>query len=322
MFERVYIISLPNRKDRIAKLLKQFPNAVVVNAFRGRDLAAPKWFGAGAGAWGCYMSHIHVLMQAIHDKLENYLVLEEDAVCVPEFAENLRVFEKHVPANWGQVYLGGCHQAAPEMLNEYVYACHSVDRTHCFGVSSRAFKVMLTHLLEVERFTYLDKPRHIDHVLQQAHEKCLWSVFAPTWWFVGQCGGMSTISLEQLPGRWWHCPAYARALPLVLFGEKPTDKDMESCFFGEKAGEGFVDWRFTQAGQDAGKLVPFLIRLASEALVYNKLPAVFSKELSQPALRQLGFACVLSGDHVAELADYPRNNLINNGYYPKRKASA
>jgi hypothetical protein len=319
LFERTYIIALPQRRDRAARLKERFPDAVVVNAFQGRDLAAPKWFKAGFGAWGCYMSHLHVLMAATHDKLDNYVVFEEDVLLKDDFEEQVVKLLQEVPANWGQIYLGGCHQAAPEMLNEFIYACHSVDRTHAFAVSHRAFKPMLTHLLEVERFFVADKPKHVDQVLQQAHEKCLWPVYAPTWWLAGQCGGMSSISLDKQPDRWWHCPAYARALPFVLCGERPTDNLLECLHFGKNANEDLEDWRLLQGVGEPAKLVPFLIHLATEALIYGKLPALRTDKLSQEYLKMLGFAVLTLGDDIAGLANYPHNNLINNGYYPKRK---
>jgi hypothetical protein len=319
-FERTYIISLPHRRERTAALQARFPRAVVVNAFHGRDLAAPKWFRAGFGAWGCYMSHLHVLMSAVHDKLDSYMVLEDDAILIPEFEDKLALFCTHLPTNWGQAYLGGAHQSAPEMLNEFVYACHSVDRTHAFAVSARAFRPMLSHLLETERFFIDERPRHVDQVLQQAHEKCLWPVYAPTWWFAGQAGGLSTISLERLPDRWWHCPAYSRALPFVLCPEQPTETMLQHVFFGNKANEQGDDWRLLDAIGDRSKLAPFLSKLAVEALVFGKLPGLKTTKLTVDDVHQLGFAAYPSTDDIAEIARYPYNNLINNGYYPKRTA--
>jgi hypothetical protein len=318
MFERTYIISLPHRRERTAKLLAQFPGAVVVNAFHGRDLAAPEWFRAGFGAWGCYMSHLHVLMSALHDRLDSYLVLEDDALVLPDFDEQLTKFRDNVPANWGQVYLGGCHQAAPEMLNPYVYACHSVDRTHAFGVSYRAFKPMLTHLLETERFFVEKRPRHVDQVLQQAHEKCLWPVYAPTWWLAGQAGGRSTITLDDQSDRWWHCPAYARALPFVLFGRQPTDTELQHVYFGKKINDSFADVRLLDALDNRERLLRYLLTLSSEALVFGKLPGLRTDKLSTDDIHQVGLAAYRHHDNVLELANYPHNNLINNGYYPKR----
>lgn len=320
-FEHTYIIALPHRHEATSRLMEMFPSATVVRAFHGRDLAAPKWFKAGAGAWGCYLSHVHVLMTAIHDGLESYLVLEDDAIFVPEWKENLALFEQHLPAHWGQAYLGGCHQAAPELINPFIYACHSVDRTHAFAVSKRAFRPMLSHLLETERYFVADRPRHIDQVLQQAHEKCLWPVFAPTWWIAGQKGGLSSISLDEQPDRWWHCPAYARALPFVLLATEPTDFISRHVFFGRKANERGEDWRLVDAARDRSKLAPFLTLLAQEALIYGKLPGLRTNELSRHDLEQMGFVVYMENDDLAALADYPRNNLINNGYYPKRTAS-
>jgi hypothetical protein len=294
----------------------------VVDAFHGRDLAAPEWFKAGYGAWGCYMSHLHVLMTAIHDKLDNYLVLEDDAIFVPEYREHIATLARKVPANWGQLYLGGSHQASPEMLDPWIYACHSVDRTHAFAVSSRAFRPMLTHLMETELFTWQKRSRHIDQVLQKAHEKCLWPVYAPTWWFAGQRGGLSTISLDMQPDRWWHCPAYARALPFILFPEAPTEEQLTWCHFGNNANETHLDWRLSESTAQPAKLLPFLNVLAQEALVYGKLPALRTDKLSTGDLLNLGQMAYRQSDDIKSLADYPRNNLINNGYYPKRTAQA
>ncbi len=320
MFEKKYIIALPHRKEIVAEMQRRIPDLEVVDAFHGRDLAAPKWFRAGFGAWGCYLSHMHVLMSAIHDKIDSYLVLEDDVLLSEDFEKNLELFAQHVPASWGQVYLGGCHQAAPEMVNPFVYACHSIDRTHAFGVSARAFRPMLAHIFETERFFVAERPRHIDQVLQQAHEKCLWPVYAPTWWLAGQRGVPSAITLDEQVDRWWHCPAYARALPFVLFRRQPTDTELRHVWFGKHASEDHVDWRLLDGFKDRNKLLPFLQRLAQEALVYGKLPGLMTDKLSTDDLHQMAFAAYRDCDDVVALADYPNNNLINNGYYPKRKA--
>lgn len=75
MILRIYILNLPYKPDRRERLaahlaeLDMFPADRIhcVKALSGDWSPGPGWWKSGNGAWGCLMSHLHVVHNAIMD---------------------------------------------------------------------------------------------------------------------------------------------------------------------------------------------------------------------------------------------------------------
>lgn len=211
-FDRVVVINLDRRADRLAdfhqgltewpfKKPERFP------AVDGSKTGTPAWWTQGGGAWGCFKSHYNAIEQALCDGVESLLLLEDDAVLLPDFKQRVHTFIQALPDDWGGLYLGGQHleQGAnpPTKVNEHVVCCKNVNRTHAWALRGSFMKAVYRHLSQFSEWA--DKPRsHIDHWLGQLVRKGEHKVYAPAQWLIGQREGKSDVCAKMLPERTWN----------------------------------------------------------------------------------------------------------------------
>ncbi len=113
-FDVVQVISLERRADRLAAFFEQidsiawpFARPEVFKAVDGARVPAPHGWDSGGGTWGCLQSHRQVLERAIMTNARAILVLEDDALFKPDFAEVITRFLNAVPPDWEGLMLGG-----------------------------------------------------------------------------------------------------------------------------------------------------------------------------------------------------------------------
>ena len=148
MFDRVYVINLPRREERLKAFFRQVPADWPFRlpeqyiAIDGGLATPPDWWKGGKGAWGCYRAHLRILEDCLSNEVNSVLILEDDAVFVEGFAKKVHEFWNHLPEDWAMVYLGGQHiqehLRLPRKLNEWVYRPFNVNRCHCYGFRGRA----------------------------------------------------------------------------------------------------------------------------------------------------------------------------------------
>lgn len=208
-FDRCHVVSLRRRPDRLKAFWSRLPEDwpfAPVQLFYARDgqcTPAPDWWTAGGGAWGCFRSHLHLIEQALNDGVESLLLLEDDALFVPDFTRLAIEFLEHVPEDWGMVYLGGQHlhvpKHPPQRINEHVLRAWNINRTHAFALRGEGMRQAYRHLCAGG----WHKGHHIDHRLGKLHEQQTLPVYTPTKWLVGQADGKSNVCDEQCQVRFW-----------------------------------------------------------------------------------------------------------------------
>jgi len=210
-FEKIFLINLKFKQDRLERFLKQYPkdtlgNVEIVQAVHGDTVLHPNWWKSGNGAWGCYRSHMQILEKCYNENVESYLVFEDDAIFRPEFDKLLSEFMDNVPDDWQQLYLGGqlIHEIKhpPIRINPHVLMPYNVNRTHCFALNKRSYSQIYKHLYNVPFYAH----EHIDHHLGRLHETGKFCVYCPNKWLVGQDADRSNISGKENPVMWWSDP--------------------------------------------------------------------------------------------------------------------
>ena len=325
-FEKVFVINLsckPDRRERLSENLGRVglaePREIAwVRAISGDWCCPPHYYKAGNGAWGCLQTHLRIVQDAIMDKLENYLVLEDDAVFHEDAADHLDRFMREVPEDWGQVYLGGQHLRAPSGVEEspFVFRCHNVNRTHAFALRKSAFVCFQQHISHAP--DYLAQPDfHIDHQLGVAHERGAWQTYAPTWWLAGQEEGSSNISGRHNPRNWWHYHGFSKGLPFVhvdpSWGPAEHGGLFELLHFGNNLKEeSFEDVGLDRCVNNPHELYRWLEMIAREALELWKLPALQHDGISREEVEKLWSRGTRSGEdeELAQLVKYPQNGLF------------
>ncbi|WP_442511654.1 sulfotransferase [Novipirellula sp. SH528] len=216
--ERCFLMNLDRREDRLKEWMEQlpdpwpFPHPERFTAIDGRRVATPPQWRAGNGAWGCYRSHALILEKCLIERIDSYVVFEDDAGFCDDFANQLKAYVTELPADWGLAYLGGQHLYAgkhpPHKISEHVYRPYNVNRTHAFMVRGREnMKVLYRHL----HWSDWHSKHHIDHHLGRLTQRRYQSlvqgknvdkesiaVYAPDRWLVGQLPTKSNIC-----GRKW-----------------------------------------------------------------------------------------------------------------------
>lgn len=321
------MINLPYKEDRKIRLSRHLeemglaaPGDITwVRAISGEMCPPPAYFKAGGGAWGCLQSHLRIVQDATMDKLENYLVLEDDVVFHEQSGHILERFWKEVPEDWGQIYLGGQYLRDPEPVDgaPLVFRCRNVNRTHAFALRRDAFRSFQQHISHAPDYIS-NGAWHIDHQLGMAHERGDWNVYTPAWWIAGQEEGASDISGRVNPRNWWNYKGFGSKLPFIFLDvdslAESSREDLKRylhCGYNLKE-QGWEDIGLDQCVGQPGLLRDWLGMIAGEALECWKLPAIMHAGISHGEVADLWGGGVLRiGDaDLAQLAKYPDNRLF------------
>jgi len=201
IFDRVCVINLRHRSERLARFqsrvataLWPFRHVEVFKAADGNGVSPPSGWRSGSGAWGCACSHRAILTQAIADKLESVLILEDDAVWGPNFTIEIANFLAAVPTDWEILMLGGQHMVRPEPARPGIVRCLKTVRLHAYGIRGPAIADLLT--------LWEGATAHIDWLF--ARWIASRRVYAPSPWIIGQDEGQSdTAGGKQVGVRYW-----------------------------------------------------------------------------------------------------------------------
>ncbi len=205
MFDRVVVISLARRPDRLEAFYGRLPDdwdlepALPYPATDGRDEAPPDWWKTTAGAWGCYQSHRAAIDYAIAIGIDSILIFEDDATFVPDFCQRLADLE--VPSDCQMLYLGGQHLVRPEPGPPGLVRGRNVNRTHAYALIGReALQAVRDHLRPGPHWT---ARHHVDHHFGILHRERRIGVYATSPWLCGQAAGTSDVSGRVVRERAW-----------------------------------------------------------------------------------------------------------------------
>jgi hypothetical protein len=205
-YDKVVVISLPDRKERLDEFFAKLPSdwpwkrPEPIRAVNGLALSRPKWWNSSPGAWGCYRSHLRVIEDALTEGLHSILILEDDARCAPEFNDRANAFYRSLPTHEGIQYLGGQHLKTrlglPVRLNENCFRPFNVNRTHAYAIRGRShMELIYDYLADLREWK---GKHHIDHYYGLLHEVTTRPLFCPGQWLFHQAAGNSDITDDLL----------------------------------------------------------------------------------------------------------------------------
>ena len=224
---RVYVINLARREDRWTAVQDAWKAAGVelpltrFVACDGNDFSPPKSWDVGRGAYGCYLSHLSILTEAVRTGVENFLIFEDDACFAENFGEKLGMVLKDLPADYDQLYLGWqalhADRVPPVKITDVLGRCGNCNRNHATLWSRRGAVRVLQRLQDLgER----QKKHHIDHWLGELHEQLddygnhAYHCYLSIPQLVFQSAGKSDICGKQTQlNSWAYTGSYAREYP-------------------------------------------------------------------------------------------------------------
>lgn len=311
-FDRIAVISLPQRSDRRARLranllqhgLATDSDLTWVEAVDGNLTPPPAWWQTGPGAWGCRASQLAVLESAQRDGLETVLILEDDAHFHHRSREWLEMVMPLVPDDWDFLFLGGQHIFEPKpTADPRLLKGTGITRTHAYAVHRRAFASVIEQVSDLD--LYQSNPSwHIDHQYGQGIHDGLWQAYSPAWWLAAQEEGQSDINIRSLFRRWWVTGNHYWRLPFVTLSKPDRDSDLIYQ----------PDYPEDSVPEDALDRAFWLRSIAREALMQGRLPScpLAPQEISR--LWPGGHRTANNLAELAELADYPANGLFTHAF--------
>jgi len=348
-FEKIFIISLDQHEDRRTRLLRQLneqgvysPKVEVIRAIHGDSVGVPAWWKNGGGAWGCLLSHYAVIQKAAMDGLENFLVLEDDTILGPRFAEQLDACWPSVPQNWDQLYLGGQHLLEPVTISEHWVKAMDINRTHAYALNKRVYKEVGAHIMYAPDYINAankNHNRHVDHQLGQAHRRGDWNCVAMKTWLFGQGENRSWINGRWHPDKWWDYPQddCFRYLPYVIVendglfkeirgknwrGKNRHGETAKNLHFGWKLGPDHLSTKEGWAMRERPAMLHAALgTVAQEAFDCRRIPGFYGNQKQVDflragwpggniTLRELKDSGGIAST-IESMADYPWNGILN-----------
>jgi hypothetical protein len=311
-FDRIAVISLPQRSDRRERLttnlrqrgLAEDSDLTWVDAVDGHQATLPTWWQAGPGAWGCRASQLAVLESAQRDGLETVLILEDDAHFHQRSQEWLAMIMPLVPGDWDFLFLGGQHMAEPRRTHDpRLLKGTAITRTHAYAVHCRAFSSLIEQVSDLSAYQ-AHSGWHIDHQYARGIYDGRWLAYAPAWWLAAQEEGESDIGQHTFSRRWWITGDHYWRLPFVSVSE--TNINTEWVYHPEISDDTVPENTLARA--------LWLRNVAHEAWMQGRLPAcpVSAEEITR--LWPGGHRSISSLAELAQLADYPANRLFSHPF--------
>ena len=140
-FDRIVVINLDRRQDRLKELKKQ-TKSLGVDFVRFSAVDA-KAFGISNVA-ACANSHRQVLEAAKADGVQRLLVLEDDADFMPGFAAEFDKLVARLPEGWQLFYLGSNTFLPVDIGIEGLRKTDGSLTTHAYGVKAEIFDTLIT----------------------------------------------------------------------------------------------------------------------------------------------------------------------------------
>ena len=262
-FDWIPVVNLQRRPERWAAFMDRY-RGVQDWPFRAPDrfdavdgalFGAPAWFKAGAPAWGCAQSHLHILETAIQKRYNRILVLEDDAVFCPDFANAAKQYLAALPADWHQAYFGGQHLhqkvQVPKLVNPHVMQAFNINRTHGYALNSPFFKPLYHWLVDYVAWAKMPA-YHIDHHMGRLHETRRYNIYTPPEFIVGQSEGHSDITCKDHPMRFWSLDKPAARLQPHAQSEKPP---FVAVIGVHRSGSSMLAWILKHLGVHMGNKV-------------------------------------------------------------------
>lgn len=152
-FQRIYVINLPSRADRLRAVLAELARVgISKDDPRLKIFAGIRPSDAGGfptiGTRGCFLSHLGVLREALADGLDNVLILEDDVLLNPSALKPSHELQTVLArGDWDFAYLGHV-QPSPDPNASPIFLTTQTPLVclHCYALNRRVIGPLLDYL--------------------------------------------------------------------------------------------------------------------------------------------------------------------------------
>jgi len=189
-FDRIEVINLPERTDRKKEIIKELEKmgCPIGNNVRIFPAIKPESLNGfpSKGAYGCFLSHEAVINQALKDKVQHLLILEDDLLLRRAFFEygEKALGELH-EKKWNFLYLG--HFLPKKPFPPHIQKLNgSLQCAHFFALNCSILQPLSEFLKEIRERPpgHPDGgPMHVDgayNLFRIKHPECLTWICYPS----------------------------------------------------------------------------------------------------------------------------------------------
>jgi len=217
-FERIYIVNLPERSDRRREMNDELArHGLCVDGIRIRYFRAVRPDNAGLfpslGSRGCFMSHLAILNEAIHDGLRNVLIMEDDLSLNPRIQSAPEVMEQRLrEGEWHFAYFGHVETVAEAASPAWMESSIPMATTHFYGLHGNVLKPLRDHLeacLHRPPGHPLGSPMHVDgaySLFRNQNPNTITLMASPS------LGGQRSSRSDIYPNKWYDRISLTRSL--------------------------------------------------------------------------------------------------------------
>jgi GR25 family glycosyltransferase involved in LPS biosynthesis len=147
-FDKVFCINLDRRPDKWAESSEEFARiGLEVERVSGVDGQTLKPAGnITPGEMGCSLSHSGILKRMVENNWSKILVLEDDAVFIPNVQEYFAANLSSIPAEWDMLYFGGNHLNVPIPINPIISKITRTYTTSHYGITLNLAKSVIARV--------------------------------------------------------------------------------------------------------------------------------------------------------------------------------
>jgi len=147
-FDKVFCINLDRRPDKWAESTAEFDRiGLTVERVSGVDGQTLRPTGSiTAGEMGCSLSHSGILKKMVENNWNKILVLEDDAVFIPNVQEYFEANVANIPTDWDMLYFGGNHLNPPIPINNAISRITRTYTTSHYGISLNMAKAVIQRI--------------------------------------------------------------------------------------------------------------------------------------------------------------------------------
>lgn len=141
VFDNIYCINLDRRPDRWQKCVEEFDRIdITVERFRASDGNEIICDGQILpGEKGIYLTHLRIAEDAIKNRYDKILILEDDVKFSDNFVEDFDSWYREVPNDWNMLYLGA--NMVGWVPTKGTYSPHVVNGYHLFAAHALGLDV-------------------------------------------------------------------------------------------------------------------------------------------------------------------------------------
>ena len=160
-FDKIYCINLDKRVDKWKDIEQQFKYnwinnytripGVEGNAYNLKPDKYPHPIRGFNGVSGGTMAHLNAYIHAYNDKLNSFLVVEDDCVFHNDFIKLFDQYTNELPVYWDLLYLGGMYEPSKGSLykiSDHMIKVSGMMSTHCYAVRSTILLKLISTFLK------------------------------------------------------------------------------------------------------------------------------------------------------------------------------